>query len=68
MGTGTITSAMTGSNFYMFQIASGGAVTLDGATIDGNNTAFAVETVVALPCFVALLKTVRQNLHLEITA
>ena len=43
MGTGTITSAMTGSNFYMFKIASGGAVTLDGATIDGNNTAFAVE-------------------------
>lgn len=44
MGTGTITSAMTGSNhFYMFKIASGGAVTLDGATINGNNTAFAVE-------------------------
>ena len=43
MGSGTITSAMTGSNFYMFKIASGGAVTLDGATIDGNNTAFAVE-------------------------
>ena len=43
-GSGTITSAMTGSNhFYMFKIASGGAVTLDGATIDGNNTAFAVE-------------------------
>lgn len=43
-GSGTITSAMTGSNsFYMFKIASGGAVTLDGASIDGNNTAFAVE-------------------------
>ena len=43
-GSGTVTSAMTGSNhFYMFKIASGGAVTLDGATIDGNNTAFAVE-------------------------
>ena len=44
-GTITSTSAMTDSNrfFYMFKIASGGAVTLDGATIDGNNTAFAVE-------------------------
>ena len=45
MGSGTITSAMTDPKhlFYMFKIASGGAVTLDGATIDGNNTAFAVE-------------------------
>ena len=45
MGSGTITSAMTDPKhlFYMFKIASGGAVTLDGATIDGNDTAFAVE-------------------------
>ena len=45
MGSGTITSAITDPKhlFYMFKIASGGAVTLDGATIDGNNTAFAVE-------------------------